>query len=85
MGTFLKLTGTAILAIGLHLIASTTAMAASEPASSGVLLGAGQPISSVLSIDSVTPKGSQNHLKGDTYQPPDDIGSPDGTQGSGTR
>jgi hypothetical protein len=24
-------------------------------------------------------------LKGDTYQPPDDIGSPDGTQGSGTR
>jgi hypothetical protein len=24
-------------------------------------------------------------LKGDKYQPPDDIGSPDGTQGSGTR
>jgi hypothetical protein len=24
-------------------------------------------------------------LKGDTYQPPDDIGRPEGTQGSGTR
>lgn len=29
---------------------------------------------------------SEDNLKGDdTYQPPDDIGSPDGTQGSGTR
>jgi hypothetical protein len=91
MGTFLKLTGATILAIGFHLVASEAVLASVRPVSSSSASSEAsvstvhQPIPSLMLSSTDSSKSNPNRLKNETYQPPDDIGGPGDTQGSGTR
>ncbi|MDX2213291.1 MAG: hypothetical protein SFY66_08385 [Oculatellaceae cyanobacterium bins.114] len=72
MSTFLKYMSIAAIVTGMQLAISGTALAASQP-------------QSPQSVDATTLSKTQSQLKDSTYVPPDNIGGPDRSQGSGTR
>lgn len=72
MSTLLKYAGIVALVTGMQLAMSGTALAATQPQSR-------------LSVDAPAPAKIQSSLESSTYVPPDDIGGPDRSQGSGTR
>ncbi|MBD2462114.1 hypothetical protein H6G89_13760 [Oscillatoria sp. FACHB-1407] len=72
MSTFLKYMSIAAMVTGMQLVISSNALAATQ--------------SQLPSpVDASTPSKAELQLKNSTYTPPDDIGGPDRTQGSGTR
>ncbi|HEY9620552.1 MAG TPA: hypothetical protein V6C78_09285 [Crinalium sp.] len=84
MGTFLKITGTIALTITIPLLTSVTALASTGSSRAEAVSGA--HLQGIHSNVANTSKVEPHQLKGDsTYQPPDDIGGPSSSQGSGTR
>jgi hypothetical protein len=75
-----KFTGNSLMSTLLKYASIVALVTGMQLATSGATLAATQP----QSLQSA-PEKTQSSLKGSTYVPPDDIGGPDQSQGSGTR